>query len=160
MPFTHPPLAVMLLALVLLLLPACNPLTNTGTSSNPVPLPLDEASKVTGKVDPTEKGVVKLDVYNGSGWHIAWIDVEVVREADQQKRQYRAYYMVPVYENRTVKMGVTEVPQRFLKEMLKTNAPPFENSTFYVSSGDFLADVKTKEEYEVTFLSLNGYKEK
>lgn len=153
------PCAAGLVALVVLL-SACDSGFRSGSEANPIPLPDNEASKVSGKVDPTEKGVLKLDVYNGSAWHVSWVEVEVLREADNVKRQFRAYAMISVYETKTVRHGQVERLQQILKEMRKSPAPPLQNSTFYASIGDFLADVKTKDDYQVSILSVVGLRKK
>src|SRR6266480_5238534 len=157
---TLPKSAAFAIASVLFGLAACSPSSRSGSEESPIPISDDEASKVSGKVDPTEKGVLKIDVDKGSSWNVSWLEVEVRRESDKVKRQFRAYAMVPVYETRTIRSGQMELPQQVLKEMRKTAAPPLGNLTFYASVSDFLADVKSKADYEVSILSVVGYKKK
>ncbi len=144
----------------LFLFEGCSPGFGSGTEASPISIPDDEASKVSGRVDPKDPGVLKLDVYNGSSWYVSWIEVEVQREADKVKRSFRAYAMTAVYETKSIRYGQMDLPQRVLKEMRKASAAPLENSTFYASVVDFFAGVKSTNDYQVSILSVMGYKTK
>lgn len=110
-----------------------------GSIENPVKLPPNEVTKITGNASIGKYGAFYVNLYNGTEWTVTGLDVILTNNNTNQNRRFR------VSPPTTETIYDPSVKRVIDKEIEPTPTAPYSHGSLTTNTSDFLRDVKSGE---------------